>query len=343
MMSKTNIKGMTQEELISWCQKMGESKYSGIQLYEWMYKHGIKSFNEISNINKEFKDYLNKNCILNTLTLNNLESSKIDNTTKFLFKTIDNKFIETVSMIDGRRRTICISSQVGCALKCSFCETGKIGLKRNLSVGEIVDQLIFTRDYQSKLITNIVFMGMGEPFQNYNNVINAADIFHSERGFNLASRRITISTAGVLPKIKQFIKEKKKYKLAISLNASEDMIRDEIMPINKKWSISELISEGKKYSNMKKREIMFEYVLLKGINDSTKDAYLLANLLKGVSCKLNIIPYNETCDIYKRSTNKSIEEFSDILFKYRNGYKVFIRWSKGQDINAGCGQLAGKN
>ena len=217
-----------------------------------------------------------------------------------------------------------------------------MGLKRNLRTGEIVDQLIFVRANNKQPITNVVFMGMGEPLYNYDNVIRAADIFHSPRGFNLAATRITISTVGILPKIQQFIFEKQRYKLAISLNAVDDALRTKLMPVNKKWPISDLIAAGKKYSNLKKRRVMFEYVLLKGINDSIDDAHKLAHLLKGIPCKLNIIPYNETGSSYQRPNEKTIRMFSEILYNLRDEYRVFIRWSKGQDINAGCGQLAGK-
>ena len=185
-------------------------------------------------------------------------------------------------------------------------------------------------------------MGMGEPFHNYKNVLNAADIFHSPKGFNLASTRITISTAGLLPQIKQFITEKRRYKLAISLNAADDRVRNNIMPVNKKWSITELIKAGKEYSNQKKRQVMFEYVLLKGINDSENDALQLAQLLKGIPCKLNLIPYNETDGVYQRPDEAVITRFSKILHENRNEYRVLVRWSKGQDIDAGCGQLGGQ-
>ena len=340
-LNKKLIKGMSWDELQLWCLDVGESKYRGQQLYEWMYRHGISSFGKMSNINKSFCEYLENNCILNTLTIQNFSESKVDRSIKILFSTLDGNLIETVSMIDGNRHTVCISSQAGCALDCDFCDTGKIGLKRNLSTGEIVDQLIFARGYKASFpITNVVFMGMGEPFHNYANVIAAADIFHSPKGFNLASSRITISTVGILPKIKQFILEKKKYKLAISLNAVEDISRNQIMPINKKWSISDIIKAGKEYSKIKNRQVMFEYVLLKDINDSEEDAYKLSKLLKGIPCKINLIPYNEGASVYERPSNESIAKFSEILYSNRNTYRVLVRWSKGQDINAGCGQLA---
>ena len=333
---------MNQAELQSWCLEAGESKYRGVQLFEWMYRHGITSFASMSNVKKSFREHLEKNCIIQTLQVEKKIPSQKEASVKILFRTEDNQFIETVSMVDGSRHTVCISSQVGCALDCSFCATGQMGLQRNLSTGEIVDQLIFVREKIDQPITNVVFMGMGEPFHNYENVLNAADIFHSPKGFNLASTRITISTVGLLPQIKQFINEQRRYKLAISLNAADDEVRSSIMPVNKKWPITELVKAGKEYSNQKKRLVMFEYVLLKGINDSENDAQRLAQLLKGVSCKINLIPYNETDGTYHRPDEAVISRFSEILHQNRDEYRVLVRWSKGQDIKAGCGQLAGQ-
>ena len=333
---------MNHEELQTLCIKAGESKFRGGQLFEWLYRHGISSFDSMSNINKSFREHLNEHFILHTLTVENSLPSEEDKSVKILFRTRDDHFIETVSMVENNRHTVCLSSQAGCVLDCHFCATGKLGLKRNLSTGEIVDQLIYVRENTDQLITNVVFMGMGEPFHNYDNVLNASDIFHSPKGFNLASTRITISTAGLLPQINKYIKEKRRYKLAISLNASNDKVRTKIMPINKKWSINDLIKSGKEYSNQKKRLIMFEYVLLKGINDSEEDALELARLLQGIPCKINLIPYNEIEGKYQRPDEATITKFSEILHNYRDEYRVLVRWSKGQDIAAGCGQLAGQ-
>ena len=342
-MGKICIKGMNQEELQSLCVDAGESKFRGGQLFEWMYRHGISSFDSMSNVNKSFREYLSENFIIQTLTVENKLPSKEDKSLKILFRTHDGHFIETVSMVDNNRHTVCLSSQVGCALDCDFCATGKLGLKRNLTTGEIVDQLIYVREEIDQPITNVVFMGMGEPFHNYDNVLNASDIFHSPKGFNLASTRITISTVGLLPQINQYIKEKRRYKLAISLNASNDKVRNEIMPINKKWPLKDLVKSGMEYSNQKKRLIMFEYVLLKGINDSEEDALELARLLQGIPCKINLIPYNEIEGKYQRPDESTITKFSEILHNYRDEYRVLVRWSKGQDIAAGCGQLAAQN
>ena len=333
---------MNHEELQTLCIKAGESKFRGGQLFEWLYRHGISSFDCMSNINKSFREHLNEHFIIHTLTVENSLPSEEDKSVKILFRTRDDHFIETVSMAENNRHTVCLSSQAGCVLDCHFCATGELGLKRNLSTGEIVDQLIYVRENTDQPITNVVFMGMGEPFHNYDNVLNASDIFHSPKGFNLASTRITISTAGLLPQINKFIKEKRRYKLAISLNASNDKVRTEIMPINKKWSINDLIKSGKEYSNQKKRLIMFEYVLLKGINDSEEDALELARLLQGIPCKINLIPYNEIEGKYQRPDETTITKFSEILHNYRDEYRVLVRWSKGQDIAAGCGQLAGQ-
>ena len=333
---------MNQAELQSLCVEAGESEFRGVQLFEWMYRHGIASFDSMLNVNKSFRKHLEEHCIIQTLQVEKRIPSKEDKSIKIIFRPRDNHFIETVSMVDGDRHTVCLSSQSGCALDCSFCATGQQGFERNLSTGEIVDQLIFVRENIDQSVTNVVFMGMGEPFHNYKNVLNAADIFHSPKGFNLASTRITISTAGLLPQIKQFITEKRRYKLAISLNAADDRVRNNIMPVNKKWSITELIKAGKEYSNQKKRQVMFEYVLLKGINDSENDALQLAQLLQGIPCKLNLIPYNETDGIYQRPNEAVITRFSRILHKNRDEYRVLVRWSKGQDIDAGCGQLAGQ-
>ena len=333
---------MNHEELQTLCIKAGESKFRGGQLFEWLYRHGISSFDSMLNINKSFREHLNEHFILHTLTVENSLPSKEDKSVKILFRTQDDHFIQTVSMAENNRHTVCLSSQAGCVLDCHFCATGKLGLKRNLSTGEIVDQLIYVRENTDQPITNVVFMGMGEPFHNYDNVLNASDIFHSPKGFNLASTRITISTAGLLPQINKYIKEKRRYKLAISLNASNDKVRTKIMPINKKWSINDLIKSGKEYSNQKKRLIMFEYVLLKGINDSEEDALELARLLQGIPCKINLIPYNEIEGKYQRPDEATITKFSEILHNYRDEYRVLVRWSKGQDIAAGCGQLAGQ-
>tara|TARA_Y100001968_G_scaffold320417_1_gene353320 strand:- start:1923 stop:2996 length:1074 start_codon:yes stop_codon:yes gene_type:complete len=334
--------GMSLIELEDWSKKNGESKFRGKQIYEWMYKHIENDPMRMLNISENYRELLKNKCTFSVLKLEKASYSNNEKTTKFLFKLLDNQYIETVSMIDDQFHTVCISSQVGCNIDCKFCATASMGFIRNLSCGEIVEQLIYIKKNIPKPITNIVYMGMGEPFLNYDNVIKSADIFHNSLGFGLSAKRITISTAGIVPKIKKFIKDNRNYKLAISLNAPTDFQREKIMPINRIWPLDDLISVSKLFSNRKRKNIMFEYVLLENINDSKSDAENLMNLIKGIDSKINIIPYNETDGKYKRPKDNVIDTFIKILLKNQKkyGYRVLVRWSKGQDINAGCGQLA---
>ncbi|MBC8311939.1 MAG: 23S rRNA (adenine(2503)-C(2))-methyltransferase RlmN [Candidatus Marinimicrobia bacterium] len=335
------IKGKDLSELQHWCKEKGHPKFRAQQLFEWMYFHGESNPEAMSNLSKNLISDLSNDCILQTLAVEKVSASENESTNKFLFKTMDNRFIETVSMVEDGRHTVCISSQIGCSVDCDFCATASMGIIRNLNTGEIIDQLSFIRAKIETSITNIVFMGMGEPFLNYERVLKAADIFHDPKGFGLGAHRITISTAGILPKINKFYEEGRKYKLAISLNASNDVTRSKIMPINNKWPIADLVAIGRKHAH-RNRKVMFEYVLLDGVNDSVENARELAKLLRGVDCKLNVIPYNETDGKYGRPENEAIESFLEVLSANQKGYRVMVRWSKGQDIDAGCGQLAVK-
>lgn len=341
MNKKINLMGMTQSELEKYCIANSFPKFHGEQLFRWLYKNNNSDLNKISNVPKRLKEKINSDCEISLLKIKNKSISKIDQTIKFLLETNDHKLIESVSMIDNNRHTVCVSSQIGCNVDCDFCATGKMGIDRNLNVGEIIEQLIMVRNNTEKPITNIVFMGMGEPFLNYRNVIESCKIFTNHKAFNLGTKRITISTAGILPQIDSFINEKHKYKLALSLNAPNDSIRDKIMPINKKWNINSLITSIKKYTFFKSRVIMFEYVLLNGINDSTDNALELSKLLKNIECKVNLIPFNQILGRYKRSDDNKINKFAEILKKHN--IRVLIRWSKGEDIDAACGQLATKH
>jgi len=340
--NKTILKGMTLLELEKWCLENKQPQFRGKQIYEWMYNRGVTNPESMTNLGENFRRFIKKECTMSLITLENESRSQNESTIKYLFRLQDGKLIETVSMIYNNKHTVCLSSQVGCNVGCTFCATASMGFLRNLNVGEIIDQVEHVKKNVTIPITNIVFMGMGEPMLNYNNVIKASDIFHNPSGYGMASRRITISTAGVLPKIKQYIKEKVKYKLAISLNASTDAIRKEIMPINNTWRIGEIMEVCKLLTQNKHKRIMFEYVLIRDINDTPEDARNLIKLLKNINCKLNIIPFNETDGLYKRPTEDIINNFTKILFdnQKKHGYRTLVRWSKGQDINAGCGQLA---
>ena len=340
-MDKTILIGKDLLELSDICIKNDLPKFHGEQLYKWMYQKSILNINDMSNIPIKLKKIISDSYTISVLTTEKKFNSHNEDTVKYLFKTSDNKLIESVSMIDNKRHTLCISSQIGCSVDCDFCATAKMGIIRNLDCGEIIQQLIIISNEREIPITNIVFMGMGEPFLNYKNVIKSCKIMNDSKGFNLSSKKITISTSGILPKIEKFISEKHKYKLAISLNASNNITRDKLIPINKKWPIENILTAIKKYNYKKYRPIMFEYVLMEDINDSEQNAIELSKLLKNINCKINIIPYNETEGHYRRS-NK-IDTFVNQLNKINSNYRVLIRWSKGQDIDAACGQLATTN
>ena len=342
-MRKISLKGLSEIELQNLCENLSFPKFHGTQIYEWIYKHKIDSFQSMQNIPKKLIKMLSETYFLNSLKIKSSSKSKIDLTTKFLLETHDNNFIETVSIIDNNRHTVCLSSQIGCNVDCDFCATGKMGIKRNLKIDEIIDQLIIIQKETKKTVNNIVFMGMGEPFLNYTNVIKACNIFSSNNAFNLGTKRITISTSGIVPKIDLFIQEKHKYKLAISLNASNDKLRDKLIPINKKWNITSILNSLQKYDFNETRPIMFEYVLLKDINDGNDNAKELINLLHGFKCKINLIPFNEIDGIYRRPGKNRINEFAKILNDNTSNLRVLTRWSKGEDIDAGCGQLATKH
>jgi len=342
MEKKVILNGMDEFELQNYCINLNLPRFHGNQLFKWLYKNNNQDINQMSNIPKSLKQEISNNALIKLLSVKIKSESQIDKTTKFLLQTLDNKSIETVSMIDNGRHTVCLSSQIGCSVDCDFCATGKMGIIRNLKVGEIIEQLIIVKKNITSPITNIVFMGMGEPFLNYSNVIKSCKILCDLNAFNLSAKRITISTAGILPKIDLYIEEQHKYKLAISLNASNDKVRNNIMPINKKWNLEKIINSAKKYSFSNSTPIMFEYVLLKNLNDSKKDANELAEILNGLNCKINLIPFNEILGKYNRPDNETINQFAQILNKYHN-LRVLVRWSKGEDIKAACGQLATEN
>ena len=342
-MNKIILYGKSEEELKDYFNSIKYPHFHGSQLYEWFYNKSIISFDKMTNLPKSVKNILNINTNSKLLKINKSFESNIDNTKKFLLETNDSKLIECVSMQHDQRHTVCISSQIGCNVNCSFCATGKMGIIRNLNIGEILQQLHIILEQVKSPITNIVFMGMGEPFLNYTNVLNACKILNDPKGFNISSKKITISTSGILPQIKKFVKDKEKYKLAISLNASNNELRNKLIPINKKWPIESLIYELRKYKFKKYRPIMFEYVLMENINDTENDAKALSEILKDFNCKVNIIPYNSISKEYKRPEIEKINNFVAALNRTNNNFKTFIRWSKGIDINAACGQLATEN
>ena len=328
---------MSLDDFTSIVKDYNEPRYRAKQLFTWIYKHNVQSFAEMDNLPKQLKINIEDNYTINPLKILKVTGAKSAKTRKFLLECHDGEKIETVLMKEQKRITLCLSSQVGCALGCEFCATGTMGIIRNLTVGEIVAQYLLLLIESEKPLTNVVFMGMGEPFLNYNNVIKATDLLNHPKGINLGARHITISTAGIVPQIQQFAIEKQRYKLAISLNGSTQEQRLKTMPIAKKYPIDKLIESVKDYYNARRRLVTFEYVLLAGINDSELDAKRLINLIGNLPCKLNVIPYNEIGGKFNRPNDEKIQEFLGNLLNAP--FTVTTRWSKGADINAGCGQL----
>ncbi len=330
---------LNRNEIDSLLTVLGESSFRAEQIHNWIYDHGVVSWGEMENLPQSLRDNLENMIALHPLRIIKISGSDSKSTRKYLFETLDGQNIESVLMNDRKRTTVCISSQVGCAVDCKFCATASMGFIKNLSVGEIVDQVIHLQTQSKSRITNVVFMGMGEPFLNYKSVIEAAKILSQEMGFG--ARRITISTAGIVPKIRQLADEDHKYKLAISLNGTDERSRNTIMPLTKTHSLKSLIESAHYYYKKIRRFITFEYVLLKDVNDSPEDGKRLIDLLRSLPCKVNVIPYNEIGGKYNRPKEDKIQAFLHSL--KHAPFTVTVRWSKGTDIDAGCGQLAVKD
>ncbi len=344
---KTNLKALTEKELAEFIESQGQSPYRARQLINWIYKKYASSFEEMTDLSKSFRELLNKIAFISNLKILKKEVSK-DGTQKFLFELEDGETIESVLIPDKDRLTLCISSQVGCAMGCGFCATAQVGLKRNLRAYEIVDQIIsVSKIIAPSRVTNIVFMGMGEPLHNFHEVLEALWKITSLLGFS--KRRITVSTCGIAPKIHELAEKAPRINLAISLNATTDEIRNKIMPINKKYPLKEVLSACRKFPLEPRRRITFEYVLFEGLNDSREDALRLVNLLKGIRSKVNLIPYNpplskqfEPFKPFKKPEFRAPSEVRISAFQkiLRNtGITAIIRKSKGGDISAACGQL----
>lgn len=314
----------------------GYKKFKAKQVYDWLYKKRVKSFDEMHNVSKNVIELLADNFIIDDITI--LSKQEDIDVKKYLFKLSDNNKVEAVLMYHDYGNSLCISTQVGCNMGCSFCESGRLKKVRNLYSYEMVLQILKIEEDIKDRITHVVLMGIGEPFDNYDNVINFIDIVNDNNGIGLGSRHITVSTCGVVPKIKEFSHYDKQVNLAISLHAPNDEIRCKIMKINKAYSIDELIASIKEYISITNRRVTFEYIMLKGVNDTKECAYELSKLLKGINCYVNLIPYNETSHIeFKKSSKESILLFYDILKK--NKINVTIRREFGSKVSAACGQL----
>ena len=329
-------------------EQLGERPFRAAQLYRWLHQRGATSFEEMTDLSKVLREKLKVKAEIVPL-VKDLEQRSVDGTIKYRFKTRDGRFIESVYMPAEDRKTLCVSTQVGCAMACTFCMTGTLGLKRNLTAGEIVAQVhAVNREVRRnegletlRPLTNLVFMGMGEPLHNFENLKTALAILQSEEGPNFSHRHITVSTVGLVPMIERFGLETD-VKLAISLNASTDEQRSQTMPVNRKWNIQALLDACRKFPLRQGRRITFEYVLLKGFNDTDDDAHRLKELLRDIPAKVNLIPYNENPGLGFQTTGEQrAEEFRAILAEAH--VAAYIRKNRGRDIAGACGQLANRD
>lgn len=346
MEKKTDIRKLSKEELIAQLEQLGEKPFRAKQIYEWLWKKSALSFEEMTNLSVALREKLKTHFVIHPVTIYKTQQSN-DGTIKSAFRLFDKHIIEGVLIPTEDRATACVSSQVGCSLTCSFCATGFLKRERNLDAAEIYDQVVLINKQSNESIgrnlSNIVFMGMGEPLLNYKNVLDAIEKITSEEGLNMAAKRITVSTAGVAKMIKKLADDGVKFNLALSLHAADDIKRNTIMPINEQNNIEALIEALQYFQSKCKGEVTFEYILLDGVNDTQEDAKHLVALCRRLSdVKVNVIEYNkiDQADFHK-STVETREKFID----YLNRHKVIahVRKSRGKDIDAACGQLANKN
>ena len=331
--------GHTIEQLEDLFVRFGEKPYRGRQLFKWLYNGRQYDFNNMTDLAKELRTKLSERCDIRGLQLDKRTRSA-DGAEKFLFRLEDGCAIETVLIPDRNRSTVCLSSQVGCALACRFCATGAMGFRRNLTVGEIVGQLVFLRElYGDDCFTNVVFMGMGEPLLNYENLVNALRIMCSSSGLRIAAKRTCVSTSGIVPKIRELADSGLKALLAVSLNAATQEKRYEIMPVAESYNLEELIEAVRYYTARTGRRVAFEDVLLEGFNDGEEDILALSRLVRGIPCKINLLSYNPVQGLgFGCPSDEKVDWFAKKL--HPRAPAVTVRKSRGRDIGAACGQLA---
>ncbi len=352
MSEKLHLTGFRASELAEFAEQIGEPKYRAKQIFKGLHERRLLSFDEMTDLPKTFREKLNEIAVASTLKVESRFVSE-DGTRRFLMKTRDNFPVETVFIPTENRDTICFSSQSGCPLKCDFCLTAKLGLLRNLTAGEIVEQIIIVLNdvygsgAETPHGTNLVAMGAGEPFLNFDNLIKSLEIMSAEEGLFIVPNRVTVSTAGIVPKIYEFARLEKRPNLAISLSAPNDELRDKLMPVNKRWNVEELFTAAKEFEKTLRRgeRFTFEYVLLGGVNDSEAHARALANLLNKYELqkvKINLIPHNPAEPLeYRPPSFQQVERFKDTLES--RGVAAYVRRPRGRDIYAACGQLAAKD
>lgn len=335
----SNIYNYKLIDLENYFESIGEKKFKARQIYDWLYIKKVNDFKLMTNIKKDLQNKLSNEFSNDFIKIKTVQKSDLTN--KYLFELLDGNYIEAVLMRHDYGNSVCVSSQVGCNMGCKFCESGRLKKVRDLESYEIVQQIILIEEDIGERIDSVVIMGIGEPFDNYENIINFIRIINNPFGINIGARHITVSTCGLIHKIKQFMEEELQVNLAISLHAPNDEIRNRIMPVNKAYSINELIATLKEYIAKTNRRVTIEYVMLNSVNDSILNAQELAKLLKGMNVYVNLIPYNETSHIeFKKSSKDTIMKFYDTL--KQNGINVTIRREFGGKIDAACGQLRAK-
>jgi 23S rRNA (adenine2503-C2)-methyltransferase len=337
-----DLLGCTESELKTHIEKMGEKSFRASQILNWIYEKNGNSWDEMTDLPKVFRQKLSEYFQFFSLKLVKTEDSIDGETTKFLWQLSDGKFIESVLIRAPGRRTVCVSSQVGCPARCAFCASGKKGLMRNLSSAEIVEQVVHINRFleeKGERVCHVVFMGMGEPFENYENVIKTVHLLNSPKGLNISQRRMTVSTVGMVEQIRRFTEEDLNVNLVLSLHAPNQKIRQKIIPYARKYALEELLSAMLFFAQKSKRDITYEYTLLADINDHREHAEELAKLIKGHPCTVNLIPYNPIEGLLlKRPAKEAIEMFREVLLGA--GINTTWRYTKGKDIAAACGQLA---
>jgi len=343
---KTNLLGLDRSAMEAFFSEMGEKAFRASQVMKWIHQHRVSDINEMTNLSKKLRDKLSEVAEVRLPEVI-VDQRSEDGTHKWLLRLDSGNSIETVFIPEASRGTLCVSSQIGCALDCSFCSTGKQGFNRNLTTAEIISQVLvanhalgFDPDGE-RAVTNIVMMGMGEPLLNFDNVVSAMNIMQDDFAYGLSKRRVTLSTAGVVPALDR-LREVSGVSLALSLHAPNNELRDVLVPLNKKYPIKEVLSACKRYiEDNKRKNVTIEYVMLKDINDSDEHARQLVKVLKGIPSKVNLIPFNPFPETdYQRSSQTRINRFRDILVK--NGLVTITRRTRGDDIDAACGQLAGR-
>jgi len=339
--SKPDLYDMSFDELQSYVQGTGEPGYRSRQIWHWLYSECVSDFEQMTDLPKTFRQHLAESATIGGAQIAAFERSSDDSTEKILFQLSDENYIETVLMRYDKRRTVCISSQAGCAMGCVFCATGQMGFGRNLSVGEIVAQVLYFAAElaeEGERVTNVVLMGMGEPLHNYENTMSAVDRLTDNEGFNLGARKITVSTVGLVPAIRRFAEERRQTPLAVSLHAATDLERQKLIPLARRWPLDVLMEACRYYVDLTGRRLTFEWALISGENDTIEQARRLGQLVKGMKCHVNLIPLNPTTGYAgKPSDRLRVNAFQQELATYGVGSTVRVR--RGIDIQAGCGQL----